>query len=145
MFYFRFRNPASWPHVFPKLKEYLPRLLGAAALLLVAGALFKASLSYTPWISGPGATLLGLTALFVLLAAAFVYLTTRRRSWFARWIGPRPQDLRSLRELTWQAWLPLVLAAVLGFALMVLLAYQAVAIARPPSARRPWRCWPWSA
>ncbi len=129
MFYFRFRNPASWPHVFPRLKEYLPRLLGAAALLLVAGALFKASLSYTTWTSRPGGTLLLLAGLFVLLAAVFVYVTTWRRTWFARWIGPRPQGLRSLRELTWQAWLPLVLAAGLGFALMVLLAYRAVAIA----------------
>jgi hypothetical protein len=129
MFYFRFRNPASWPHVFPKLKEYLPRLLGAAALLLVAGALFKASLSYTPWISSPGGTLLVLAGLFALLAAAFVYVTTERRTWFARWIGPRPEGLGSLRELTWQAWLPLVLATALGFTLMVLLAYEAVAIA----------------
>jgi hypothetical protein len=38
VFYFRFRNPASSPRVFPKVKEYLPRLLGAAALILVARA-----------------------------------------------------------------------------------------------------------
>jgi hypothetical protein len=38
VFYFRFRNPASSPRVLPKVKEYLPRLLGAVALVLVARA-----------------------------------------------------------------------------------------------------------
>jgi hypothetical protein len=39
MFYFRFRNPASAPHVFHRVKEQLPRALGAAVLVLTALAL----------------------------------------------------------------------------------------------------------
>jgi hypothetical protein len=130
MFYFRFRNPASAPHVFPKLKEYLPRALGASVLVLTAIALIKASFSYDGWISGPAGRLRLLALALLLLAAGFIYATVQRRTWFARWVGgPRPSDLRSLRELDWQAWLPLVLAAAFGFALMILFAYRAVQVA----------------
>ena len=128
MFYFRFRNPASAPTVFPGLKEYLPRVLGASALLLVAIALAQASFSYQGWFAGPGGRLGGLALLFLLLAAGFVYVTTKRRVWLAQWIGgDRPTNLRSLDQLRWQAWLPLAAAAVGGFLLMILFAYRALA------------------
>jgi hypothetical protein len=130
MFYFRFRNPASSPHVFPMLKEYLPRALGASVLVLTAIALLQASFSYDGWLTGPAGRLRLLALALLLLAAGFVYVTVQRRVWFARWTGgPRPADLRSLRELHWQAWLPLVLAAAFGFGLMILFAYRSVQVA----------------
>jgi hypothetical protein len=55
MFYFRFRNPASAPHVFSQVKEYLPRALGASVLVLTALALLQVSFSYDGWSSGPPA------------------------------------------------------------------------------------------
>jgi hypothetical protein len=128
MFYFRFRNPASAPTVFPGLKDYLPRVLGASALALVAIALARASLSYQGWFAGPGGRLGWLALLFFLLAAGFVYVTTKRRVWLAQWIdGARPTNLRALDQLRWQAWLPLAAAAVGGFLLMILFAYRALA------------------
>jgi hypothetical protein len=72
MFYFRFRNPASAPTVFPTLKEHLPRVLGASALALVAIALLRASFSYDGWFAGPAGRLVGLALLLLLLAAGFV-------------------------------------------------------------------------
>ena len=57
MLYFRFRNPASAPHVFPKLKEYLPRALGASVLVLTALAVIQVSFSYDAWIIGPAGRL----------------------------------------------------------------------------------------
>ena len=130
MLYFRFRNPASAPHVFPKLKEYLPRALGASVLVLTALALIQVSFSYDAWIIGPAGRLRLLALGLLLLAAGFVYVTVHRRVWFARWAGgPRPANLRSLRELYWQAWLPLVLVAAFGFGLMILFAYRAVQVA----------------
>jgi hypothetical protein len=127
MFYFRFRNPASAPHVFPWVKEQLPRALGASVLVLTAIALFQVSLSYDGWITGPAGRLRLLVLAFLLLAAGFVYATVKRRQWFARLAGgARPSDLRALSELHWQAWLPLVLAAAVGFGLMVLFAYRSV-------------------
>ena len=130
MFYFRFRNPASAPHVFPKVKEYLPRALGASVLVLTAIALIQVSFSYDGWITGPAGRLRLLALVLLLLAAGFVYLTVKRRVWFARLAGgARPSDLRSLRELHWQAWLPLALAAAFGFGLMILFAYLANQVA----------------
>ena len=130
MFYFRFRNPASDPQVFPWLKEQLPRALGASVLVLTAMALFQVSLSYHGWISGPAWRLRLLALALLLLAAGFVYATVKRRQWFARLAGgARPSDLQSLHELHWQAWLPLVLAAAFGFGLMVLFAYRSVEVA----------------
>jgi hypothetical protein len=130
MFYFRFRNPASAPTVFPTLKEHLPRVLGAWALALVAIALVRASFSYDGWFVGPAGRLGGLALVFLLLAAGFVYVTAKRRVWLARWTGgQRPADLESLKQLHWQAWLPLVIAGAVGFALMILFAYQAVEVA----------------
>jgi hypothetical protein len=130
MFYFRFRNPASSPHVFPRLKEYLPRALGAAVLLLTASALAQVPFSYDGWITGPAGRLRLLAVGLLLLTAGFVYVTVKRRVWFARLAGgARPSDLRSLRQLHWQAWAPLVAAAALGFALMILFAYRSVQVA----------------
>lgn len=130
MFYFRFRNPASSPHVFPWIKEQLPRALGASVLVLTALALFLVSFSYDRWITGPAGRLRLLALILLLLTLAFVYATIKRRVWFARLAGgARPSDLRALRELHWQAWLPLVLAAALGFGLMLWFAYRAVEVA----------------
>jgi hypothetical protein len=55
MFYFRFRNPASAPHVFRRVKEQLPRALGAAVLVLTA--LAQVSFSYDGWGHRAGRTL----------------------------------------------------------------------------------------
>jgi hypothetical protein len=130
MFYFRFRNPASAPHVFHRVKEQLPRALGAAVLVLIALALAQVSFSYDGWVTGPAGRLRLLALLLLLLAVGLVYVTVRRRVWFADLAGgPRPTNLRSLRELHWQGWVPLVVAATFGFALMVLFAYRAVEVA----------------
>ncbi len=128
MFYFRFHNPASAPTVCPRVKEHLPRAIGASALVLVAIALVTAGSSYDSLFAGPALWLFGLALLFLVLAAVFVYLAAKRRDWF-RLYGPRPEGLRSLRELHWQAWLPLALAGAAGFALMIVFAYQAVWLA----------------
>ncbi|HEX7081521.1 MAG TPA: hypothetical protein VF329_10940 [Gammaproteobacteria bacterium] len=130
MFYFRFRgNPASSPRVYPRLKEHLPRLIGASALGLIAVALLEASLAYPTRSSGPGATLVALGGLFIGLAAAFVYVTRKRRDWFLRRESDRPRDLRSVRELAPMTWAPLATVAAAGFALMVVFAYRAVDLA----------------
>jgi hypothetical protein len=130
MYYFRFRAPASAPHVFPRLKEYLPRALGASVPVLTSIALIQVSFSYDGWIGGPAGRLRLMALALLLLAAGFIYATVQRRVWFARWAGgPRPEGLRSLRQLHWQAWLPLALAAAFGFALMILFAYRAVQVA----------------
>jgi hypothetical protein len=104
--------------------------LGASVLVLTALALIQVSFSYDAWIIGPAGRLRLLALGLFLLAAGFVYVTVHRRVWFARWAGgPRPANLRSLRELYWQAWLPLVLVAAFGFGLMILFAYRAVRVA----------------
>ena len=128
IFYFRFRNPASAPHVFPRVKEYLPRLLGGSALALIAAALVRASLSYSPWTVGPGGRLLILAAFFAFAAVVFVYVTTKRRAWFVSTPTAPPSNLRSLQELAPRAWVPLAVTAVLGFGLMILFAYQAMTL-----------------
>jgi hypothetical protein len=88
------------------------------------------SFSYDGWITGPAGRLRLLALVLLLLAAGFVYVTVKRRVWFARLAGgARPSDLRSLRQLHWQAWAPLVAAAALGFALMILFAYRSVQVA----------------
>jgi hypothetical protein len=130
LFYFRFRNPASAPHVFHRVKEQLPRALGAAVLVLIALALAQVSFSYDGWVTGPAGRLRLLALLLLLLAVGFVYVTVKRRVWFADLAGgPRPSNLRSLRELHLGGWVPLVVAAAFGFALMVLFAYRAVEVA----------------
>ena len=128
MLYFRFHNPASAPTVLPGLKEHLPRAIGALALVLVAIALIRAAFSYQGLVTGPAGHLLALALLFLALAAGFIYVTARRRDWLGLQ-GPRPGGLRSLAELHWQAWLPLVLAGAAGFGLMVVFAYHSVALA----------------
>jgi hypothetical protein len=128
MFYFEFDNPASAPGAFPRVKEHLPRAIGALALVLVAIALATAGMSYGSMLAGPALWLFGLTVLFLALAGAFVYVAAKRRHWF-RIHEARPEGLRSLRQLHRQAWLPLALAQAVGFGLMILFAYQAVWLA----------------
>ena len=127
MFYFRFRNPASSPKVFPRVKEHLPRLLGSLVLLLIAAASLKASLSYSTRTSGAGLRLALLSTSFALLAVAFYYFMKKRRDWFGVKTA-RPSNLRSLRELPRLAWVPLAATAALGFGLMILFAYRAVTL-----------------
>jgi hypothetical protein len=126
MFYFRFRNPASASQVFPRVKEQLPRMLGFAAFVFIAVALFRASLSYSPWLSAGSSALVILAAVFVILAFIFFYGTAKRRDWMRLNDASRPRDLTSLRQLEPRAWIPLAATGLGGFLLMIFFAYHAV-------------------
>ena len=126
MFYFRFRNPASASHVFPRVKEQLPRMLGFAAFVFIAVALFRASLSYSPWLSAGSSALVTLAAVFVILAVIFFYGTAKRRDWMRLNDASRPRNLTSLRQLEPRAWIPLAVTGLGGFFLMIFFAYHAV-------------------
>jgi predicted acylesterase/phospholipase RssA len=124
MLYFRFvDDPVSDAAVLPGVKAYLPRVLGGAALLFMGLAIIKSSFAYDGW-RGPVLWLWGIGIALILLAGLFVYLTAKRRQWFKP--GARPKDLERLRDLPWQAWVPLAGAMAAGFALMLLFAYLAV-------------------
>ncbi|MGH6945395.1 MAG: hypothetical protein ACREH6_14385 [Geminicoccaceae bacterium] len=139
MFFFQFDNPASDPACFPRLKRRLPRLLGVGALLLTAIALLKAAWGYPTWLAGPGIWLATLALIFILLGALFYYLTARRldllqkgvdrhralRRVFGAGVRARPERLRSLGELPRSSKLWLLGVGAAGFALMILLAFQA--------------------
>ncbi len=129
MFYFRFDDPASDPACFPRVKIWLPRLLGGAVLALAGGAVFKASAAYGGWLAGPGAVLRWLALGMLGLAGLFVLLVTMRRMIFWRVVALRPRGLTSLRQLPWTAWLPLAVVGLVGFVLMVWFAHRAVLIA----------------
>jgi hypothetical protein len=100
----------------------------AAVLVLIALALAQVSFSYDGWVTGPAGRLRLLALLLLPLGVGFVCVRVKRRVWFADLAGgPRPTNLRSVPELHWQGWVPLVVATF-GFALMVLFAYRAVEV-----------------
>jgi hypothetical protein len=127
MFYFRFRNPASDPNEMPKVKEFLPRILGALALLVTGIAVIRASYAYEDW-SDPVRWLWGIGAVLILLAAIFVYVTIMRREWF-NGKRPRPANLRRLSEAPRWHVAPLGAVTAICFAFMLLFAYFPVQIA----------------
>jgi hypothetical protein len=127
MFYFRFENPASDPDELPRVKEFLPRILGSVALLVTGIAVIRASWAYEDW-REPVLWLWGIGAALIALALIFVYLAFMRRKWFDG-KGPRPRGLRRLRDAPRSHVLPLAAAAAISFVLMLLFAYFPVQLA----------------